>query len=87
MKADLTAEFRSSIKKRTQNKRDDINHLETQVTFVIPPKNDIMRKHLLIGHKTHCMPRKQLPICCLEFFVYGQYEPVDKGKSPWITMA
>lgn len=51
------------------------------------PKNYIIRKHLLMGHKTHCIPRKQLPICCLEFFVYGQYEPVDKGKSLWITMA
>lgn len=48
--------------------RDDISHLETQATFVIQ-QNDIMRKHLLVGHKTHCVPGKQLPIyCCLEFW-------------------
>lgn len=44
-----------------------MSHLETRVT--LPSQDDIMRKHLLLGHKTHCMPRKQLPVhCCLRFW-------------------
>lgn len=61
-----TFEFSSNIKEAAQK---ETGWVTWKLNLLVPSQDDIMRKHLLLGHTAHCMPRKQLPgHCCLRFW-------------------
>lgn len=69
MKNITAADFSIVNTARDGHEEDGMTLVNWKLTTFLVPLNDVMRKHLLLGHKTHSVPGKQLPIyCCLQFW-------------------